>query len=194
MAITFNGTTLRIVLDAISDLDVQDDLYEAWKQWVLLSDNAKFPPAFDTIGGDAIGATTEVAPYFFLRNDLGWRIQAPEVSGVINVEGNLFGRVSTSALFVPPAGAFTVMFNLLVTSRGTVSVVSSGSGLSVEQDGRLKLIEKFLRNKLITDPATGLMSFFDDDGTLLMSAQLYEDVAGTQPYRGQGAQRRERAL
>lgn len=192
MAITFSGPTLRIIIDSIADLDVQDDLYEAWKEWVLLSDNAKYPPAFDTIGGDAIGATTEVAPYFFLRNDLGWKLKAPEATGTIAVEGNLFGRSATEGIFVPPTGPYTVMFNLLVTSRGTVSVVSSGSGLSVEQDARLTLIEKFLRNKMTTDPTTGVMTFFDNDGSPLMSAQLYEDVAGVQPYRGQGAQRRER--
>lgn len=194
MAITFDGPNLRINITSIGDLDVQVDLYEAWKQWVLLSDNAKYPPAFDTIGGDAIGATSEVSPYFFLRNDLGWKLKSPEATGTINLEGNLFGRSSTAGLFVPPTGAYTVMYNLVVTSRGTVSLVASGSGLSSEQDLRLARIEKILRNKMITNPATGVMTFYDDDGSPLMSAQLYEDAAGTQPYRGQGAERRERAV
>lgn len=194
MAITFDGPNLRINITSIGDLDVQVDLYEAWKQWVLLSDNAKYPPAFDTIGGDAIGATSEVSPYFFLRNDLGWKLKSPEATGTINLEGNLFGRSSTAGLFVPPTGAYTVMYNLVVTSRGTVSLVASGSGLSSEQDLRLARIEKILRNKMITNPTTGVMTFYDDDGSPLMTAQLYEDAAGTQPYRGQGAERRERAV
>lgn len=194
MAITFDGPNLRINITSIGDLDVQVDLYEAWKQWVLLSDNAKYPPAFDTIGGDSIGATSEVSPYFFLRNDLGWKLKSPEATGTINLEGNLFGRSSTAGLFVPPTGSYTVMYNLVVTSRGTVSLVASGSGLSSEQDLRLARIEKILRNKMITNPATGVMTFYDDDGSPLMTAQLYEDAAGTQPYRGQGAERRERAV
>lgn len=194
MAVTFDGPNLRIVLSTIDDLDVQDDLYEAWKDWVKTADNAKYPIAFDTLGGDSIGPTSEVAPYFFLRNDLGWRIKSPEASGTINIEGNLFGRSSDLPLIVPPVGSFTIMYNLVITSRGTVSLVSTGSGLSSEQDLRLARIEKFLRNKMVTDPSTGVMTFYDDDGSPLMSAQLYEDAAGTQPYRGQGAERRERAV
>lgn len=193
MAITFDGPNLRIIMSTIEDLDAQDSLYEKWKEWVPLSDNAKYPPAFDTIGGDAIGATTEVAPYFFLRNDLGWKIKAPEATGTINIDGNLFGRSSTTGLFVPPTGSYTVMFNLLVTSRGTVSLVSSGSGLDAGQDARLARIEKILRNKIVTDPTTGIMTIHDDDGTPLLTAQLYEGVDTSQTYRGQGAQRRERA-
>lgn len=194
MAIVFDGPTLRIKITSIQDINVQNDLYEAWKQWVKLSDNAKYPPAFDTIGGDPIGGTNEVAPYFFIRNDLGWKIQSPEASGTINIDGNIFGRLTTS-FFVAPVGAFTVMYSLLVTSRGTVTTVSSGSGLSPAQDDRLLLIERLLRNKMTTNPSTGVMTFYDDAGTTaILTAQLYEDVAGTQTYRGKGAERRERAV
>lgn len=193
MAVTFDGPNLRINLSAIEDLDAQVDLYEKWKQWVLTGDNAKYPPAFDTIGGDTIGTSSEVAPYFFLRNDLGWKIKAPEATGTISIDGNLFGRSSVTGLFVPPVGAYTVMFNLVVSSRGTVSVVSTGSGLSSTQDQRLAFIEKALRNKMITDPTTGVATLFDDDGsTVLATADLYESTDTAQPYRGQGVQRRER--
>ncbi len=68
-----------------------------------------------------------------------------------------------------------------------------GGGLTVSQDARLTRIEKILRNKLITDPATGTMRLYDDDGTtLLLEADVFQDAAGTQPYQGQGAERRER--
>jgi len=190
---TFDGPNLTIILASVGELDVQDDLYEQWKDWVVLSDNAKYPPAFDTLGGDVIGAGAQVAPYFFLRNDSGWRIKAPEQSGVVTVQGNLFGRDPDLPLFIPPDGAYTVVFNLVVTSRGTVTLVPVGSGLSSEQDVRLSRIEKILRNRVVTDPTTGVMTFYDDDNTPLMTAQIYEDAAGTQPYRGQGANRRERA-
>lgn len=50
-----------------------------------------------------------------------------------------------------------------------------------------------LRNKQITNPSTGKMTVYDDDGvTVLAEGDLFEDAAGTQPYRGQGAERRER--
>lgn len=68
-----------------------------------------------------------------------------------------------------------------------------GGGLTVSQDARLTRIEKILRNKLVTDPATGTMRLYDDDGTtLLLEADVFQDADGTTPYQGQGAERRER--
>ena len=59
--------------------------------------------------------------------------------------------------------------------------------------GLLALLGKIARNKTVTDPASGTITVFDDDGvTPLLSADLFENVAGTQPYRGDGADRRER--
>ena len=55
------------------------------------------------------------------------------------------------------------------------------------------LIEKILRNKLITGPVAGTITVFDDNGTtVLISANLFQDAAGAQAYQGQGADRRER--
>jgi hypothetical protein len=43
-------------------------------------------------------------------------------------------------------------------------------------------------NKQVTDPATGVLTVFQSDSTTpRLTAQLYEDVAQTQPYRGKGA-------
>lgn len=58
---------------------------------------------------------------------------------------------------------------------------------------KLLLIAKILRNKQITDPATGILTIYDDDGTtVLLQGNLWENTAATQAYRGQGAERRER--
>lgn len=60
-------------------------------------------------------------------------------------------------------------------------------------EARLALLEKILRNKSITDPATGEFVLFDNDGTTeLFRVPLWEDAAATQRYRGQGGERRER--
>lgn len=64
---------------------------------------------------------------------------------------------------------------------------------AVETHAMLALVLKLLRNKQITNPSTGRMTVFDDDGsTVLLEGNLFEDSAGTVPYRGQGAERRER--
>lgn len=58
---------------------------------------------------------------------------------------------------------------------------------------KLALIEKVLRNKTVTDPTTGVMTVYEDDGvTPYLTADLYENAAGSQDYRGQGAERRDR--
>lgn len=73
-----------------------------------------------------------------------------------------------------------------------VSLIIGNSG-GLISSGVINLIEKFLRNKSITDPVTGIMTIYDDDSTTpLFTAPLKEDAAGAQPYRGQGAERRER--
>lgn len=60
-------------------------------------------------------------------------------------------------------------------------------------NARLVLVEKILRNKTITDPVAGTITVFDNDGiAVLFTAPLFEDAAGTEPYKGQGAERRER--
>jgi hypothetical protein len=55
------------------------------------------------------------------------------------------------------------------------------------------LATKLLRNKMVTNPADGTLTVYDDDSTTpLVSADIFEDAAGTQQYRGTGAERRER--
>ena len=58
---------------------------------------------------------------------------------------------------------------------------------------KVEIAQIILRNKTITNPTTGTMTVFADDGvTPLLVANLYEDVGATQPYRGQGAEHRGR--
>lgn len=58
---------------------------------------------------------------------------------------------------------------------------------------KVEIAQVILRNKTVTDPQTGTMTVFADDGvTPLLVANLFEDAAGTRPYRGQGAENRGR--
>lgn len=57
----------------------------------------------------------------------------------------------------------------------------------------LNVAQIMLRNKTITDPAAGTITVYDSDGTtVLYVADLFADAAGTNPYTGAGAERRER--
>jgi hypothetical protein len=86
------------------------------------------------------------------------------------------------------AGDFTV--------RGICAVTDNSTGAAVIND--LTLTTEVLKtrqhatNKLVTDPVTGIAQLFDDAGNPLEASQMYEDAAGSQTYRGQGAERREK--
>jgi hypothetical protein len=54
------------------------------------------------------------------------------------------------------------------------------------------IIQQILKNKTITDPGTGIMTVYADDNvTPLFTANIWEDAAATQSYRGQGVEHRE---
>jgi len=127
----FDGNNLNIILPNIGSFDVQKELYSAWKDWVQISDNSKFPPAFDTTGGDNVGGGQRIAPYFFCRNDLGWKIKMPQADGEIVVFGNLFPRSSNLTLFEQTSG-FDAFLRLEVSTRAIV--VEVGTSGVTEQD------------------------------------------------------------
>ena len=115
----FDGANLHVKIPSIGSFDVQEELYSAWKEWIAQGDNAKYPPAFDTTGGDAVGGGQEIAPYFFCRNDLGWRIKMPQQDGEINLVGNLFPRDPNTNLFEQTSG-YDAFLRLEVSTRAVV--------------------------------------------------------------------------
>ncbi len=61
------------------------------------------------------------------------------------------------------------------------------------QSNEILEVEKILKNRTETNPTTGVMTVYDDDDvTPLLTGNVFEDVAATQPYRGQGADRRDK--
>tara|TARA_R110002153_G_scaffold147333_1_gene298549 strand:+ start:950 stop:1414 length:465 start_codon:yes stop_codon:yes gene_type:complete len=126
---TFDGANLHISLPSTGSFDVEGDLYSAWKEWIATSDNAKYPPAFDTTGGDSVGADQQVAPYFFCRNDLGWRIKMPTDNGEIIMSGNLFPRDPSTTLFEQTVG-YDAFLRLEVSTRAVVIGLDGLAGLT----------------------------------------------------------------
>jgi hypothetical protein len=79
---------------------------------------------------------------------------------------------------------------------GTYSSGTAGyilGTLSGSTYAQAQLILKILRNKTVTDPDTGIMTVYEDDGaTVLYTGAIFSDVAGTQTYSGGGINRRDR--
>jgi len=84
-----------------------------------------------------------------------------------------------------------------ITVRGIAEVIDNSTGTAVVYDKTieydLEVIRRLLQNKTVTDPIAGTFTVYaDDDTTILFQANLWEDAAGTVPYTGTGAERRER--
>lgn len=136
MPATFDGENLLIILDTSATVDVKRDLYSDWKEWFKTGTNAKYPIAFDTTGGDPLGGVKQVAPYFFLRNDNGWRIRPPEAHANIVLAGNLYRRDPDIDMFVPTLGNYTVSLELEISPQSILidNTLALGTDLTAVRD------------------------------------------------------------
>ena len=110
--VVFDGPNRIIyVSEGVTELDVQADIYSAWKEWNLASQEAPSPTAyvkaFTAIGGDPITDTQNVGITYFLEN--GWRIQpfASKTPYTLTVSGNLYTREIGETPFLFAEGVST---------------------------------------------------------------------------------------
>ncbi len=132
MAVSFDGITKRIEVTGVPNIDVSRDVYSSWKQWVILSDNAKYTQAIRPVGGDGIGSGQKSPAYFFLMND--WKVL---INGIaVNFQLNLYCEEETNINTFP----FLIINNGSVSykvSDSPIVSVSSGSGLSQDEHDKL---------------------------------------------------------
>jgi len=166
------------------DISVQVDIYSDGKEdWMIDADLNKFKFPVRVVGGDELPGDKRLGITYFLEH--GWRIRPYEDDHVLNVDGNIYTEEGESP-FVSTVGAFNV------TVINTVSSLVDAI-VTTEQVAEIGELEKLLKNKMITDPNTGLITIYaDDDVTPLYTGFLFEDAAGAIPYRGKGAERREK--
>jgi hypothetical protein len=119
MAIAFNGTTKRILITSPTALvSVKDDIYSAWKEWVLESDNSKYQPALRSIGGDPVGSGLYAGDIYFLINN--WQI---ELDTIIKVTGTLYHDDGLDPFIVNPGGGVTATVSNLAYAYNTTGVI-----------------------------------------------------------------------
>ena len=193
MAITIDYLT-KIILVPQADLTfISGTLYtmdtDAFRLALAdLQDDEEGIP-FDTIyqhNTEVIVAGTTFARTIEIIN--GYSIEFEDGQYTVRLEG------SNNNIFDVEAGILVQNQVQVIPTNSAGLIISGagGSGLTPEQDARLVLVEQVLRNKFVTDPNTGVATLYDDVGVPLLTAALSEDAAATQPYRGQGAERRER--
>ena len=126
---TSSAPILYIDLDPAQTDYTAREIYSRWKEWVL-ADNANWPPAFRTIGGDDLGENRTFPSAYFLRNDRGWLLRKPVGNGEYRIDGNLLAQTSTLPTTAEPVGAFTptIRINLENVSGFDISeLLSSGN-------------------------------------------------------------------
>jgi hypothetical protein len=128
VAITFDAATKRIILDS-AFADVKD-IYSRWKEWVQLSDNAKYLPAFRAIGGDPLGGALYVSLYTFLIN--GWRVRPMEADHTLVITGNISVDGGGDPV-VPTIGSYRVLVQYTVPERAQAIATSGGGGATVNE-------------------------------------------------------------
>jgi len=125
MGFSFDGTTKVVSLTAgTTSLDAAD-LYSAWKDWVLVGDNAKYLQGMSVVGGDPISSTNSIAPYFFLTN--GWRVKPQEAHHQLEVEGALLTDTGDEP-FIPTTGVYRVLVRHTVPVRAEGVFTTGGGG------------------------------------------------------------------
>lgn len=132
--VTFNAGSKVISVElGVRELDVQSDVYSAWKRWVLASpENSKFLHAMRTVGGDTLQAGKTLGATFFLMN--GWKIRPPEEDCTLNVIGNLYDDAGV-AVFVKTEGQFNAMVIQTVSNLTDSQVVESELAKSLDYGG-----------------------------------------------------------
>jgi hypothetical protein len=131
MALSIDPAAKRIILDSASV--TARDIFRAWADWVLLSDNSKYLPAFSATGGDDLGGGLFIPPYYFLLN--GWRVRPMEANHTLILAGNLFVE-GGGVPVVPTLGAFNVsaQYTVPVQAQGIATGGSAGPSASAIAD------------------------------------------------------------
>ena len=123
MAILFDSTTKRIVLDVASV--TATEIYSRWVDWVATGDNSKYLPAFRSLGGDDLGGGISVPAYYFLIN--GWRVRPMESNHTLTLTGNLFVDGGGDPI-VPTLGVYNVLIKSVVPVQAQTVNVGGGVG------------------------------------------------------------------
>jgi hypothetical protein len=129
MGYSFNGTTKVISLTPGTTTVSVRDLWSRWVDWMLTSDNSKFLPAFDTVGGNDIDLSggTKIPIYAFLQN--GWKIKPQESNHTLIVNDGVLLVNGGGDPFIDTTGSFIVRINYQQPVQA-ITVATGGSGLT----------------------------------------------------------------
>ena len=144
--VTFDGVNKLILINpGETSLDVQADIYSAWKQWAILETNLKYLNPISTVGGEPTVAGQRLDVTYFLIN--GWKIKPYGGTYDLTLVGNIFD-VDGGSIKVPadvnPFNPNNITINTntsVIVRRVDADSASSGSGLTDAESEALFNIE-----------------------------------------------------
>jgi hypothetical protein len=147
--VVFDGPNKIIYInDGVTSLDVQVDLYSAWKEWLAKSQwdgliNAKYVQAFRSVGGDPLPGNRFLGDTYFLTN--GWRIKPYNGEYRIEIVGNLYTEEGDDAFLDPDSGKVTILQTVsnLVDTVGVTTVESAQSLTDIKETVWESILEDY---------------------------------------------------
>jgi hypothetical protein len=128
MAITFDATNKRIILDSTGVSAIE--IFSRWEDWAALSDNLKYGMVIRQVGSDDLGGGLSIPPYFFLQGS--WRVRPMESDHTLIITGNLFVE-GGGVPVVRTIGPYQVNVNYTVPVQAQGISTSGSSAPTVEQ-------------------------------------------------------------
>jgi hypothetical protein len=113
--VTFDGPNKLILVNpGVTTINVKEDIYSDWKEWVQYYSNASFLRAIRVIGGDPVGGGLFAGDIYFLQN--GWRIVIAER---VNVDGVIYHDDSIDPYVILKGGGVVSSVSNLVQTAST---------------------------------------------------------------------------
>ena len=133
MAIAFDTVNKIIKLDRLIVSD--RNIWTAYVNWAVLSDNIKYGEIMSQVGGVA-----PIALYIYLEN--GWKIRPMEANGVTTITGNILTHDGSSPI-VSTLGNWNILVNMETPVKAVAIEVVTGSGLSQAEHDKLVSLSNY---------------------------------------------------
>lgn len=183
------STSPRVVTVASPSVEISiQDLHDTLRDFEKQIYNMSFLKLVNSAGKNVLGGGVFVGVTLTLQNTrLAFEARP----------GPAFIQCTVSGGNIVAVDASQVVIDSIMTTAFTQVIIEKASGTTLlsADTTLLEGIEKLLRNKIVTDPILGTITVYADNGIdILLTAPLWEDAAGTIPYRGKGSERRDRMI
>lgn len=133
--VTFDGPNKLILINSgVTEIDWKEDVYSAWKEWVMLNnhlDNPGYLDAISVIGGENIttDGSRKVGTTFFLKN--GWRIKPWAGDYRLVINGNVYTEEGVP-IYIPIEGSYKIIIEQTLSQLVQLVTTESGETIPVE--------------------------------------------------------------